>query len=213
MAKILLIHGYGVGMKLAFDEMTRIHLGFKAFEYLIREKEAVLFEWYLSKPVNDLEFLNPLTQYQVYRAELEMAHSPEIRQRLAKFIDQEEPETIVCHSMGSLLLMLTLKDYQLPDFVRNIVFVEADLPQKIDIPEALLKRLENQQLRWFNYFCNWDISLITSMFLNLYLPAGLAGTSTKYIKNIFFPLKPSSNIHMSSIQDPEFARDVSNLST
>lgn len=210
MAKILLIHGYGTGNPV-YNKKERYYQ-FLGFKKLIDAGEAVVFEWFEKEDYHNFEFLNPIHHFLVYQKERLLAGGKKSFESLSEALKLHKPKTIICHSMGSYLLLNYLKDAGLPDFVEKVIFIQADVPQSFQMPDDVEKRLKNHQLTWENYYCHWDFALIASLFINGYIPAGLVGASSELIKNRFYPLHSYILLHISSIRSEKFIKKLLNIS-
>lgn len=201
--KIALIHGYAVDMEIGIlRRRLGRDAGFAAFRRLLDSGDAVLFRWAEHMRFSSIHYINPFAHLRVYNVEKNKAVSDKLHQEFSEFLDRERPDTLVCHSMGSYLLMNYINKFGLPDFIRKVVFVQGDIPAGTVISNPdIIKRLENKELAIYNYYCWWDITLISSMILNRYVPLGLTGSRLKHIHNRFFPLYKKINLHQSSMND------------
>ncbi len=210
MAKILLIHGYGTGNPV-YNKKERYYQ-FLGFKKLIDSGEAAVFEWFKKEDYHNFEFINPVHHFLIYRKEKVLADEKKTFESLRQTLKINKPKTIICHSMGSLLLLNYLKHSDLPEFVEKVIFIQADVPRNFMMPGDIEKRLKKHQLTWENYYCHWDFALIASLFINMYIPAGLVGTSSRLIKNRFYPLHSYILLHISSIRSERFIKKLLNLS-
>lgn len=201
--KIALIHGYAVDMEIGiFRRRLGRDAGFGAFRRLLDNGDAVLFRWAEHIRFSSIHYINPFAHLHVYTAEKNKAVSEKLFAEFSAFLEREMPDTLVCHSMGSYLLINYINKYGLPDFIRKVVFVQGDIPAGMGISHTgIIKRLENKELVIYNYHCWWDITLVASMILNGYVPLGLTRSRLKQVHNRFFPLYRTINLHQSSMND------------
>ena len=201
--KIAIIHGYAADMEMGWlRPRLGYDAGFSAFRPLLDSGEAVMFRWGEHMSFSSIHYINPFTHLQVYRSEKSKVVSDKLQRELTAFLDKERPDTLVCHSMGSYLLVNYINKFGLPDCVRKVVFVQADIPVGMGITHPdIIKRVENKELSVYNYHCWWDITLVSSMIINGYVPLGLTRSRAGYVNNRFFPLNKKINLHMSSMND------------
>lgn len=201
--KIALIHGYAVDMEMGvFRRRLGRDAGFGAFRRLLDSGDAVMFRWGEHMRFGSIHYINPFAHLRVYNAEKNKAASDKLFAQFGDFLERERPDTLVCHSMGSYLLINYINKHGLPAHVRKVVFVQGDIPAGTIISNAdITRRLENKELNIYNYHCWWDITLISSMMLNGYVPLGLTKSRLKHIHNRFFPLYKTINLHQSSMND------------
>lgn len=213
--KIALIHGYGIGIKpTLFTTCNALDAGFESFSSLIKRKKAVAFRWDIPKSLTLLQSFNPYKQLCIYKKELKKALQKETQKKLYNFLTHEKPSIVVCHSLGAKLLMQSINAYGLPETPTNIVFVQADIPSDFPITDKeTIEKLEKKSLRIWNFYCVWDPALLASFFLSKTVPAGLIGSSNKYVTNKFFPLYKRINLHRSSICDGNFVKEIKHLTT
>jgi hypothetical protein len=209
--KILLIHGFGTGVR---DEIFWIlskskekqeleYNEFKAFNHLINKGEASVFRWHDRFNASKIKDFLTIEKYiDLYKREKQKAVSPELQKKLYQTIEKENPEIIVCHSMGCYLLLNYLEKYTLNPSVKKIFLVQGDFDKKYKIQNPdILNRIEKNTLRIINVYCPWDTTLITSPFVNNFTwPAGLNRMRNPYIVDVLFPLGNSLNLHNSSLK-------------
>ena len=203
----LLIHGYGVGANyLNIHKAEGINGGFGAFDKLILEQNAIVFRWDIKRYFEYKTMFNPFNHLALYNQERSKAQLPETHLNLKLIIERYKPESIICHSVGSLLMTSFLKDNSLPSYVKNIVFIQADIPNNTQLPGQIKSLIKNKNLNITNLYCPWDQALLTTLPLHFTLKAGLVGYKNPLIKNIFFPLYKKTNLHTSSINDPDLIK-------
>lgn len=207
----LLIHGYGVGASyLNFHQAESEDAGFGAFDELIMEKKAKVFRWDIPKYFGYKTFFNPFNHLKLYNEEWTKSQSILVHIELSKTIENYLPTTIVCHSMGALLITSFLKNNQLPNCVKNIVIVQGDVPYNTSVPQNIESLIKHKKLNIINLYCPWDQALLTSLPLNFELNVGLVGYKNPLIQNIFFPLYKKANLHTSSINDKNLIKLLKN---
>lgn len=211
MAKIVLIHGYGTQITSWFQRPVNEVADFDSFKPAAAQKEVAVFWW--GKPVtfNWWQSLLPNYQMQVYFDERKLVFKLNQQQKLHAFLQQEQPTVIVTHSLGTELLYQTLLNYPLPKSTTTIISVQADLPYNTLINKLKpFASLNSAKVKWFNVWCWWDITLLLGSLLHVQPRAGVTqwqpSGQKNVIKNIFWPLWPSSNIHTSSIHYPALAK-------
>jgi hypothetical protein len=105
MSKKVLLHGFAVHLT---SPVVRLPLGpaasFEIFKDEVESGEAVVFPWGLKKEVSVFCLLNPFFLLNFYRAEKKIAADPNTLLRLKKFIEFEQPEEIICHSLGCFMM-------------------------------------------------------------------------------------------------------------
>lgn len=208
----LLIHGYGVGATyLDFHQAEGKNAGFGAFDKLIREQRAVIFRWDVPRYFGYKTIFNPLNHLALYDEEWTKAQLPETHKRLLQMIEKYQPKTIVCHSMGALLMISFLKNNSLPKFVQNIVLVQSDIPSDTPIPQNIQTLIRDKKLNIINLYCPWDQALLTTLPLQFKLKVGLTGYKNLLVQNIFFPLYKKLNLHTSSINDKNLIKLIEKL--
>ena len=205
--KYFLIPGYGVGAQYVnFKQPEGLNAGFGAFEELIKQNQATVFRWDISRHFSWLEFLNPMTHLELYKMEKSKSQSKNTHDQLQLELFAAMPSTIICHSMGSQLFISYLQSHKLPDSVIQIVFVQANIPSNQELPDYFLQLLRSKRITLINLFCPWDQALISLIFLRFFVPAGMIGLKNNLISNIFFPLYKAPNLHTSSINDPKLIK-------
>ncbi|MDQ5951309.1 MAG: hypothetical protein QG639_586 [Patescibacteria group bacterium] len=204
MAKIVLVHGYGAGLTHSQSPLP-IHLGFSAFYEGLVAKEVAMFSWYQTEVHSVTSFLNPRFHYQTYQQEKVAAQSPSVLKSFKTFIEAQTPEIVVCHSLGSFLFLSYMKKYVEPSSIKKVVFVQADIPDTMNIPP------NPNHIQFVNAYCPWDPALLVSKMLHGYTPAGLTGWRQPIVKNKLVPLFGHWHLHISSIAQKQFAQFVASL--
>lgn len=205
MSRIVLIHGFATGIQYSVFRSARgTDAGFSAFAPDVARGEAKAFRWDIKEKASFFQSINPLYAWDIYRRELAIAQEIETRQSLSEFLLQEEPEVIVCHSMGTLLFFGYLENHKLPASVRRVIFNQADIhASDITLPLDIEERIRAGELLFLNTYCPWDPSLLCSRILNG-SRAGLAGMRHSLVRNHFIPLVKPINLHMSAIRSGSF---------
>jgi hypothetical protein len=204
MAKIALIHGYGVGLSPQKKSLS-LDLGFTAFYDGVINKDVSVFSWYQEEKHSILDFLNPHLHYQTYLKEKNAAQSNELLRQFKVFIEKEKPTTVVCHSLGAYLFLKYLEKFEEPTTIKKVVFVQADIANNTQFPN------NTQDITFLNIFCPWDPALLTSWLLHKYQPAGLTGWKQPRARNKMLPLFGHWNLHASTIAQKQFAAFVASL--
>lgn len=204
MSRIVLLHGFAVHLTAP---VVRPPFGpsasMSAFDNLVSTGEARVFPWGIERKVSPVELLRPSVIQKLYKEELDLIHTDELQTNLKLFLEQEQPETIVCHSMGCELLQLHLENFNLPPSVKSIVVIQSDLP----IGTSFRTSVPIHHL-----YCPWDPTLILSSVTNKSIRAGLLTHKQSNAKNVLFPLVRLSNLHTSSIRDKKLLDFINSLS-
>jgi hypothetical protein len=211
MSKIVLIHGNAVGIKFhnIRDRETK-YGSFSIFKPLVDAGQAVLYGWHFVNEEFDLfQSLNPFEFRRQYFTEKKYCSSNQAWQKLDEFLNAEQPEKIVCHSMGCYLLLLTLNSQGLPTSVKSVYLAQGDFDRNFKITNStVLDRLASGDLKIYNYYCPWDQMLALSVGVNGKAPGGLAGAKEKYFINKLFTKTETTNFHHATICSDEFLQEV-----
>jgi len=214
MAQTVLIHGYAIDLTVPSVRDPRGQdAGFQAFAEEIVDGSAAAFRWSLAREVPLPQAADARHYRSLYEDERARTQDPEIHRALAEFLRAEQPERIVCHSMGCVLLWEYLRrSGALPPSVRHVVFVQADLPRSPEaLPEETVRAFTGGTARLHNLSCCWDPTLLLSSVLHREVRAGIAGLRVPYAHNEVFPLWRPWNLHTSSIRDPQLRNWVAAL--
>ncbi|MCC6563649.1 hypothetical protein IT087_02045 [Candidatus Uhrbacteria bacterium] len=206
MSRIVLIHGFATGIGFSiFRPAYGADAGFSAFKSDIVSGVAKAFRWDIKGQASFFQSLNPFYTWDIYRRERKIAEDPETYRKLAEFLSHEQPETIICHSMGCFLFLEYLKHQSLPASVRNVVFNQADLPSSgVSLPSEIEERIRSRRLTITNTYCVWDVTLWCAVLIGSSLRAGLVGLRNPFVRNAFFPLVRPINLHTAAIRSPRF---------
>jgi hypothetical protein len=204
MSRIVLLHGFAVHLS---SPVIRPPFGpsasMSAFDNLVSTGEAKVFPWGIERNVSLIKLLHPSTIQNLYKEELNLIHSKKLQTDLKLFLEQEQPETIVCHSMGCELLQRHLNTFTLPASVKSIVTIQSDLPVGTSF---------HTSVPIHHLYCPWDPTLILSSIVNNSLRAGLLSSKYSNGRNMLFPLVRLSNLHTSSIRDKKMIDFINSLS-
>ncbi|PIP60689.1 hypothetical protein COX00_01870 [Candidatus Uhrbacteria bacterium CG22_combo_CG10-13_8_21_14_all_47_17] len=212
MSRIVLVHGFATGIHFSvFRPAQGIDAGFSAFHSDIENGGVKAFRWDIKEEASFLQSLNPFYTLGVYDRERAIAQRAETHHALHRFLEQESPEVIICHSLGAFLFFQFLQKETLPDSVRLIVFNQADIfASEVFIPETVAKRIQSGALKIVNTYCPWDPNLLFSWILNG-PRAGLTGMRHTLIEERFFPLVKPINLHMAAIRSARFRYLIESL--
>lgn len=197
MSRIVLIHGFATGVRFSiFRDRKDWDGGFTAFRSLIAWGVASVFRWGIEGDASFWESLNPWFSWKLYERERSIASGFALQQRLANYLEQEQPEVIVCHSLGCYLLWEQLQRFELPSSVKTIVFQQAD----IGLSELGLFPAR-EGIQFLNVYCPWDPSLLASWFIWGDRRLGLWRISSRMFEQRFFSLWKPFNLHTSGLRD------------
>jgi uncharacterized alpha/beta hydrolase family protein len=214
MSKILYIHGYGTETLHQFrpKQWSEKEICSTIFELKKeRDLELKFFHWGWSLKLSKWQAFNPLQYLKLYLTEQRMAKSKGLLNRLHKMIQTYQPEIIICHSMGSFILMNYLTKYEKPLSVKKIVTMQADFPRYFEIPQSVEQDIDTKKLKFYNIYCPWDELLPLSMVINFKLPSGMFGVANKRVKNILFPLYDNWDFHNSILNSRRAAEFLKKL--
>ena len=191
--KRFLIHGYGKSLDISESEIPA-NGGFYIFDAELSSGDARAFLWAVPWSRKWLAPWNPWAQLQLYRAERKEIQKDALLERLGQELREFQPDQVICHSMGAQLLVNYVERYGLPESVRSVVFVQADVARTEVLPVI-------PHVSWSNYWCWWDSALWISAVLNLRFPCGLLGSDDKMVTNHFFGLSKGPNLHQDVWRD------------
>jgi hypothetical protein len=204
--KILFIHGSTVKHTYSFFRKADPDWGFAEILQIINSQNLAkveVFGWGpLAKQIKWWQVINPFYFVGVYFEEKTWVKSNLETENLHKKILYFEPEIIVCHSMGGFLLEKYLQQKKdLPNSVKQVITLMSDGEVSFILPKIIQTKVQNQNLKWLNYHCFWDLTLICSVIINQKFPAGVFGYKSKYITNKFYFLtKTFPDFHTSLIK-------------
>lgn len=209
MSRIVLIHGFATGIRFSvFRQPHGIEAGMIGFRREVKTGEAKAFRWDIKEEASFLRSMNPLYTLDIYRRERAIAKSTETYRKLAKFLAEEQPEVIVCHSMGCFFFSEFLKRENLSESVKRIIYNQADLPWSgTEFSKEIIERIRFGKLVITNTFCFWDPTLWSAVLTGGSIRAGLFGMRSPWVRNRFFALLRPFNIHTAAIRSPRF-RDL-----
>lgn len=195
-----LIHGYGKALDIQ-EPTIPANGGFYIFDNEITQKQAYPYIW--AEPVkrNFLTPYNLIAQIQLYYRERYKTEQHSEHQRLYQELEAQKPKIIIAHSSGARLLVKYLATYKLPQSVKQIIFVQADISRE-ELNSANLPT----QAKFINFWCWWDPALITSTLLNRYIPIGLYPPQRQNSK--FYPLYKLPNPHQDIWKDNKFKQAI-----
>jgi hypothetical protein len=211
MTEIGLIHGGFVGIKFwQYRDRQTEHGSFYAFADLVKNGTAALHLW--SQVNCDLDFWqvhNIPQMFDYYYQERTYCDSKIAHDRLAQFLSEHQPKAIACHSLGCHLILQYLNKHHLPDRTTAIYLAQGDFDRDFAITNpAILNRIEQGNLKIYNYYQPWDQMLLISLLANRRVAAGTAGTKESYFSDRFFPQITSPNPHHSQLCSQEFRQAV-----
>lgn len=171
--KILLIHGYGVGLEARpFSFAKDEYHGFNAWKDEVDKGEAEVFSWKTDLEINGVQLFNLYNYLRLYRSEQVFAAEDMLHAQLSLFIKKNKPSTIICHSMGCYVMAKYLEKNTLPNTVVRVVFIQADLDANWQKPQESNAEFVVIQGRF-------DTSLLASVVLNKKLRLGQRFFSTQ----------------------------------
>lgn len=195
MSTFALVHGYATGLRVPrLRPPLGANAGFSAFDAELARGNASIFRWDIPETVEvrDVVKVEPLIS--LYERERRLVSDEATHARLAFYLNAEQPEAIVAHSMGCALVWEHLRRHSLPASVRRVVFVQADLVTSPgDLPPLSADLL--------NLYCPWDPVLMASVLYHRKGRAGLTGLRVRGVQNRLFPLWKPWNLHTSCIRD------------
>lgn len=187
------IHGYGTNIASPFQKPLGKNKNFT----VLTSDECAALDWSLAYTLNFSGALNPFSYLKIYQQECALTNDIKTHQTLASFLNQAQPEMIFAHSLGCQLVCNFLNNNSIPQSIKKVVFLQADISATSQIGWLL------PPLRLVNYFCPWDITLMASSLYYKAPRAGLIGLNTAKVKNVFLPAWKSINPHTSCLQDKQ----------
>lgn len=201
-SKVALVHGFATDAAFSiFRPALGADAGFESFCTEVENGEVAVFRWGIERELTLLQMIGLLPVLRLYRDEERRAADIEWQEKLFAFIENNQIEIIVCHSLGSRFLLDMLNRFGAPSTVKRILFVQADIAHSHLITnEIVIARMREGALRLINAYCPWDQSLIASMILTGRSRYGLSKVDHPHIENVFLPLKTLPNLHTCSIR-------------
>lgn len=184
------IHGYGTNVTSPVQKPLGVDKGLHA----LRREEFVAFDWSLPYNLSLLHTIDPRTHRAIYEAERARTSDECVHGRLAEFLSLRRPEVIIAHSLGCELLRQHILTHELPDSVRRIVWMQADI-------ESDAKVVMQEHVQIYTIFCPWDPAMIISSIFHGKIRAGLLGMRDARAKNVFLPATRLPNPHTSCLYD------------
>ncbi len=127
-------------------------------------------------------------------------------QDLNNLIKIKQPTQILAHSLECNLLLNYFDKFKPNQNLQRIFLVQGDFDSLRQIPIMLQNHLEEQtKLEIYNFYCQWDYSLIYSSYINKYKPAGLIGWQNQAVHNQFLPLLNLPHSHQDILKSKRFA--------
>lgn len=207
---ILYIHGCFVGPKYSIFRQSQVDNGglYGLLEEIKSEKIGY-YCWAVDRKTYTFwQSCNPFCYLNTYLLENKYILSNQAQEDLNQTLSTQNPEIILTHSAGNRLLFETLNRFGVNSKLKKIITLASDLPAdyKITNQEFISKLSSN--VVWENYYCFYDQALLSSSILNLTPRAGLFGSRSFFAKNIFYPLKLSTNFHTSILHDTKFLKKI-----
>jgi len=208
---VLYLHGCFVGSKYSiFREAQLADGGLQALSKEIKSGELNYYCWAVDQ--NEYSFwqsCNPFCYLNTYLVENKYILTKPATDSLYKELAAKNPEIILTHSAGNRFLFEALNQFGPNPKLKKIITLSSDLPTNFKITnQDFIAGLETKKIIWENYYCFWDQALLSSSILNLGFRAGQFGAKSQFVKNIFYPLKPSLNFHTSVLNDAKFLKKV-----
>lgn len=211
--KVLFIHGTSISNSYSIFRGSDLKYGFfyGARNY-IDSGEGKLFVW--SPVAAKYSFLQSLFVYhptENYAYERGYIQTDEAIERLENFLEGENFEVVITHSLGSYFLINYINKKGLPLGVTRIYTLASDAPRNLEISnQEVVQRFKAKNLIWENYHCFYDQALLGSVLANRKIPSGLLGTNSKFATNIYRPLglKTFPNLHQEIVNDRDLIRKL-----
>ena len=194
MSKILLVHGFGIGIN-SYTAGSEI-AGFHVFDKLIIKGEAKVFNWSIDKNIESKLHVNKYIE--LYFNERQKAFDKDTILSLYNFYKQNRFEVIIAHSLGAQLVQNLCRSFAIK--ARNLILIQADIDRKSTFQISAEKKV--------NFYSYLDNALIVSQLINHYKPAGLYGISTRDFLNIHFMSFQNINLHKSMLEDTRFFKEI-----
>jgi hypothetical protein len=128
---------------------------------------------------------------------------------IKQYIENERYGQVITSSIGGLILLKYMNRYGLPEHIRELVFLAADIPISLRITDKnVLERLKRGNLVMRNYFCPWDMSLAASLILNRKIRHGQVGWKQPGIVNKLFWCRPYPYNHNDYLDNQKFLENL-----
>lgn len=214
MSHTVFIHGFATGITFSFFRPIRGNdAGFGIFSENIRQGDGRVFRWDIKERATLFQTLNPFYTAHVYAREHSRILNKEWQNTLHNFLKNEQPTTIVCHSLGCRFLLETANAHGLPNSVRHVIFIQADIPKVTELThQDLRQRIQRNELTFWNLYCPWDPSLFFSSLVHFSLRFGQVRIQKQWMRNKFFPLTKLPNLHMSTLYSRACKKWIDSLS-
>lgn len=210
MAKIVFIHGTYCGSKFrGFQGDCSKDGGFVALRPFIANNQAQVYYWSrVEKNYTFLQSLSPYVWHNIFQIERDYIETREAVYNLNVFLEREQPEIILAHSLGCHYLLNTINEYGAPTSVKQIytLLPEFSYDKSPILHVQTIERLKENSLTWDNYHCLWDTTLISSMYSTKVIPAGVRSWRQAFIKNQFYIQNIFSNPHTNILCDRKFIK-------
>ncbi|MGL4759488.1 MAG: hypothetical protein ACRCXZ_09195, partial [Patescibacteria group bacterium] len=138
MSRFFLIHGYGTGAQYAFLKVLGPDAGYNIFDELLFQKAAYLYDWRIYKKYSFFDCLNIRNYYTLYREEGIKALSEINLLNLNTRLIEQDPEVIICHSMGCKMILSYFEGHRPNPKLQSIVLLQGDFDAWSSIPKYLM---------------------------------------------------------------------------
>ncbi|HPF94935.1 MAG: hypothetical protein KC582_04560 [Candidatus Magasanikbacteria bacterium] len=199
---IALIPGFATEATFSvFRSAMPADAGFTAFKNGVDRGEVKVFRWGIERYFSLSQIMMGLPLLALYREEEQRILELERLQQLYSFLEDNVIETIVCHSLGCRYVLEMMNTLGIPETVKNIYFVQADIEHEKRVKHDLvIDRLTLGTLSLTNIYCPWDQSLMASSLLQRKSRYGMRKILHSPIKNVLIPLKTLPNLHTCSMK-------------
>jgi hypothetical protein len=211
-SKAVLVHGNATGIEFYKFERDTKYGDFTGFQNEIDNEEVKLYRWhYINEKYSFLDTLNFLKFSQLYFEERKYCSNPKALENMHEYIKSAQPSILLGHSLGAFQIFNYLNNYDLPDSVKKVVFVQGAFPSHEEITNSkILEKIKTGSLTIQNYHSIYDQMLWIYTLAHFHTPGGLYGAKSKYIENIEFTRLGPGNPHLWTIKNREFAEMVLN---
>jgi hypothetical protein len=217
MARIVFIHGTFCGCRFqGFQDDCSTDGGYVALRPLLLNKQAKLYYWaQIETQLNFIQCFNPFAFAEIFRAERNYINTREAVYALHTFLEKEQPEIIVSHSLGCHYLLNCINEYSLPQSCKSIVTLLPEFHHGKHISDIqTIEKLKHNELDWHNYYCPWDPTLLSSIYVSGLTAGGTFRWSQPFIHNHFYIQYPWGNLHTQILRNRRFIhRFIENIDT